>query len=363
LCNIQYPITVFEPPPEPPPEPELFPPPGVPAPKRPSDSRLRGHVPFGYRLADDCVTLVESPSEQAIIREMGAWRAAGWSWRQIADELTRRAVRTKQGRVRWNRSSAEAIVQRSAARAALGRGVEMAEESAHAARSQRLFGRGLALEAVGPERLFVPEAQLRAELLELPELKQLAFGAVIGVVELVDVVPLEQVAGEAFAEGPWCWLLERPSAIDPPVPCRGMPGVFEVRGVREEEEGPVKARGDGDETALRAVLVDRRVCNGIAVGAIPNLRPGCHRRDREPDGALSILGFSRAQECPYFWPRIGPTRFAEWSRCAGYGRHRSYRILPDGHEPTTDCDKMRVEHLQEEREDIWTMTSLVFSSW
>ncbi len=44
--------------------------------------------------------------------------------------------------------------------------------------------------------------------------------AIIGCVELVDVVPLREVASQDYATGPWCWVLEKPRAVKP-IPCRG----------------------------------------------------------------------------------------------------------------------------------------------
>jgi len=98
----------------------------------------------------------------------------------------------------------------------------------HAASSGRLFGRGLALEAVGPERFFAPAPTVRALLPGLPSIEQLTFGALIGTVDLVDVVRFDDVGPDPFAEGPWCWRLESPQPLAVPIPWRGLPGVFEV---------------------------------------------------------------------------------------------------------------------------------------
>lgn len=62
---------------------------------------------------------------------------------------------------------------------------------------------------------------------DLPPYRLLEFGALIGVVELVDCVPVELVVGEPFAEGPWCWLLRNPRAIDP-MPMLGKLGLWVV---------------------------------------------------------------------------------------------------------------------------------------
>jgi hypothetical protein len=56
----------------------------------------------------------------------------------------------------------------------------------------------------------------------------LAFGAVVGIVDLFDCVPAAAVAGRTHAIGPWCWLLEDPIPLEPPVPLRGMQGLFDV---------------------------------------------------------------------------------------------------------------------------------------
>jgi hypothetical protein len=61
---------------------------------------------------------------------------------------------------------------------------------------------------------------------DVPKLEQLAFGALIGVVELVDVVPLREASIDPFAEGPWCWKLEQP--LPAPILWRGMPAVLNV---------------------------------------------------------------------------------------------------------------------------------------
>ena len=63
-----------------------------------------------------------------------------------------------------------------------------------------------------------------------PAAKRLAFGAIIGVCELVDCVPYEDLPGKVrigrFAEGPWCWLLDDVRAV-PPIPLKGRMGLFE----------------------------------------------------------------------------------------------------------------------------------------
>jgi hypothetical protein len=62
-----------------------------------------------------------------------------------------------------------------------------------------------------------------------PKPADLHFGALVGVVRLVDCVPYsEAVAGNPFTAGPWCWLLEDARAFVEPVPCSGRRGLWEV---------------------------------------------------------------------------------------------------------------------------------------
>jgi hypothetical protein len=72
----------------------------------------------------------------------------------------------------------------------------------------------------------------RAELGKLgwqPPAEHLAFGALIGVVEVVDCVPLAQVEGDEWAEGPHCLILRNPRPIAP-IAWKGSLGLFEVPG-------------------------------------------------------------------------------------------------------------------------------------
>ena len=57
-----------------------------------------GHAPYGFALADDGVSLVEVPAEQAVMVEANTLRAAGLSLRAIAAELARRGFVARTGR-------------------------------------------------------------------------------------------------------------------------------------------------------------------------------------------------------------------------------------------------------------------------
>ncbi len=47
-----------------------------------------------------------------------------------------------------------------------------------------------------------------------PPLDKLVFGAVIGIVELVDCLPIRRCKS-IWAEGPWCWVLRNARSIEP----------------------------------------------------------------------------------------------------------------------------------------------------
>jgi hypothetical protein len=63
---------------------------------------------------------------------------------------------------------------------------------------------------------------------ELPPWDELVLGALIGLVEVVDCVPVEEVKDDPFAAGPWCWVLDRPQSFSP-VPCKGRVNLFNVK--------------------------------------------------------------------------------------------------------------------------------------
>ena len=62
----------------------------------------------------------------------------------------------------------------------------------------------------------------------LPPAGKLTFGAIVGVVRVVDCVPYEQVKDRPFAEPlGWCWILADPRPIEP-IPWAGRLGLLEV---------------------------------------------------------------------------------------------------------------------------------------
>ena len=72
-----------------------------------------GKVRFGFRLADDGVALIEDPAEQEVLRTIRRLKAAGQSLREIAAELTRRGILTKEGNRTWKHTTVARILQRT----------------------------------------------------------------------------------------------------------------------------------------------------------------------------------------------------------------------------------------------------------
>jgi hypothetical protein len=75
----------------------------------------------------------------------------------------------------------------------------------------------------------------------LPPVEQLSFGALVGVVEVVDCLLLAEVEHDPLAVGPWCWILRRARLIRP-VPFRGQVSMFSVP---EQLAEPLRFRGNG----------------------------------------------------------------------------------------------------------------------
>lgn len=59
---------------------------------------IGGDAPYGFRVSDDGVHLIEDEAEQAILEQARAMRGAGLSLRQVAGELTRLGIRSRVGK-------------------------------------------------------------------------------------------------------------------------------------------------------------------------------------------------------------------------------------------------------------------------
>lgn len=72
-----------------------------------------GHIPFGFRLAEDGVHLIEDPAEQETIRKVEELRASGMSLRQIAAHLNENGITKREG-TPWNHVNLHGICKRAA---------------------------------------------------------------------------------------------------------------------------------------------------------------------------------------------------------------------------------------------------------
>lgn len=69
----------------------------------------------------------------------------------------------------------------------------------------------------------------RSEGIAIPHNNDLVYGALIGKCTLAGCYPYNDVKGQDWALGPWCWKLADVRPLDEPVPSyRGAPGLFEV---------------------------------------------------------------------------------------------------------------------------------------
>jgi len=73
-----------------------------------------GDIRFGFDLADDGKTLTPNADETEAISIMQELRAAGQSYRKIANEMNRRGIETKKGNRRWCHSTIVTILNRAA---------------------------------------------------------------------------------------------------------------------------------------------------------------------------------------------------------------------------------------------------------
>ena len=71
-----------------------------------------GKVPFGYSLQKDGSSLVPNPAEQAVVRAIFELRGKGLTLREIAEELGRRGIATKEGNASWTHTAVARILER-----------------------------------------------------------------------------------------------------------------------------------------------------------------------------------------------------------------------------------------------------------
>jgi DNA invertase Pin-like site-specific DNA recombinase len=68
-----------------------------------------GEIPYGFKLAEDGVHLVEDATEQRLVQTIRDLKAKGLTWAQVAEEMNSRGFVTKKGRP-WSWRTAQAVV-------------------------------------------------------------------------------------------------------------------------------------------------------------------------------------------------------------------------------------------------------------
>lgn len=71
-----------------------------------AQGRRIGEVPYGFRLAEDRLHLVEDAAEQEVLSSIRDLKARGRTWAQVAEELNGRGLSTKKG-CRWSWRTAQ----------------------------------------------------------------------------------------------------------------------------------------------------------------------------------------------------------------------------------------------------------------
>ena len=69
----------------------------------------KGHIPYGYDYKNN--KLIKNPQEQEVIREIKQMRATGFSLREIAKELNKKLIPTKNNGI-WQANTVRKILQR-----------------------------------------------------------------------------------------------------------------------------------------------------------------------------------------------------------------------------------------------------------
>lgn len=72
-----------------------------------------GHIPFGYKLAEDGLHIEADELEKDILRQMRELRRNGLSIRDIADEMNRREAFNR-GQAKWNHASIHRVMKMAA---------------------------------------------------------------------------------------------------------------------------------------------------------------------------------------------------------------------------------------------------------
>jgi hypothetical protein len=91
---------------------------------------------------------------------------------------------------------------------------------------KRVENRSWATHYRGPILIHAGKSRLPAELPEAPD--NLVYGAVLGGVDIVDCVPVDDIHDNRFAVGPWCWVLGRPWRLRQPIAAKGRLSLYDL---------------------------------------------------------------------------------------------------------------------------------------
>ena len=97
-------------------------------------------------------------------------------------------------------------------------------------RSWRTRHRGPLLIHAGKGRRWFRDSRELPDGSNHPSAVDLSYGAILGIVQIVDCVPVAEKADDPFASGPWCFVLEKPEKFEQPIACLGTQMLWTFRG-------------------------------------------------------------------------------------------------------------------------------------
>lgn len=69
---------------------------------------------------------------------------------------------------------------------------------------------------------------LRNHGIDCPDADALDYGCIVGLIRVETCLDMSEVEPGMFVEGPVCWVLKEPRAIERPIPYKGQQGLFRV---------------------------------------------------------------------------------------------------------------------------------------
>ncbi|MGO8997704.1 MAG: hypothetical protein ACLQVI_30675 [Polyangiaceae bacterium] len=119
------------------------------------------------------------------------------------------------------------------------------------------------------------------------------FGAILGVVDLVDIVPLsESLESNPWAWGPQCWLVANARTFAVPIPCKGKLNLFTLDGpVAEQVRTAIRIA----RPAERDSLGDRWVAAMTNFGSAEERREGLHSSYVSLENGAAVVRLANAR--------------------------------------------------------------------